>query len=186
MTPRTHHTEQTAEAANEPRTAPKARVRSLEIQERRVILVSELVALHKRMASMLKVILLREGHEPVRAVLGRQRAIDLHIADRLLHEAKAHGIRPCPIAQEEVTALLEEVRYADHDHSDPAKRPAALRRALGAVRQHAIRCWSRLMDVTDEPPLTQLKDEALSLQWMEADLYRSLASLTTKGTQQGA
>lgn len=149
-----------------------------DVEQRRAALVSELVSLHQRMASMLKVILTREGHEGLRNVLSRQQAIDLHIAERLLTEAKSFGIRPGPIAQVEVTALLEEVRYADHHRSDPAARPAALQRALGAVRQHAIRCWSQLMDATNEKGLSRLKDEALALQWMEADLYRSLAALT--------
>jgi hypothetical protein len=160
------------------RTRRSTRSMAHELQERRVALISELVSLHQRVASMLKVIMLREGHDALRSALGRQHAIDLHIAERLLNEARSHGIRPGPIAQVEVTALLEEVRYADHHRSDPAARPAALQRALGAVRQHAIRCWSQLMDATNENSLSRLKDEALALQWMEADLYRSLAGLT--------
>jgi hypothetical protein len=163
------------------RTIRATRSMAHELQERRVALISELVSLHQRVASMLKVIMLREGHDGLRSALGRQQAIDLHIAERLLSEARSHGIQPGPIAQVEVTALLEEVRYADHHRNDPTARPAALQRALGAVRQHAIRCWSQLMDATNDPPLLRLKDEALALQWMEADLYRSLAALTQKG-----
>lgn len=91
------------------RTRRSTRSMAHELQERRVALISELVSLHQRVASMLKVIMLREGHDALRSALGRQHAIDLHIAERLLNEARSHGIRPGPIAQVEVTALLEEV-----------------------------------------------------------------------------